>query len=50
MSMALDKNYIDTADLAVISPAIEYYIREGIGTPDERLRTHFYEGRIYQNA
>lgn len=50
MSMALDKNYIDTADLAVISPAIEYYIREGIGTPDGRLRTHFYEGRIYQNA
>ena len=32
MSMALDKNYIDTTDLKVLQPAIDYYPEHG--TPD----------------
>lgn len=46
-SMALDKNYIDTTDLKVLQPAIDYYLKNG--TPDEKLRTYYYQGRIYQN-
>lgn len=46
-SMALDKNYIDTTTFDVLQPAIDYYIENG--TPDERLRTYYYQGRIYQN-
>lgn len=47
MSMALDKNYIDTTSFDVLQPAIDYYLEKG--TPDERLRTYYYQGRIYQN-
>lgn len=47
MSMALDKNYIDTTDFNVLQPAIDYYFEKG--TPDEKLRTHLYQGRIYHN-
>lgn len=47
MSMALDKNYIDTTSFDVIQPAIEYYLDKG--TPDEKLKTLYYQGRIYQN-
>lgn len=47
MSMALDKNYIDTTDFKVLQPAIDYYLRKG--TPDEKLRTYYYQGRIYEN-
>ena len=47
MSMALDKNYIDTTDFKVLQPAIDYYPEHG--TPDERLRTYYYQGRIYTN-
>lgn len=46
-SMALDKNYIDTTTFDVLQPAIDYYIRNG--TPNEKLRTYYYQGRIYQN-
>ena len=46
-SMALDKNYIDTTTFDVLQPAINYYIEHG--TPDEQLRTYYYQGRIYQN-
>ena len=46
-SMALDKNYIDTTTFDVLQPAIDYYIKNG--TPDEKLRTYYYQGRIYQN-
>lgn len=46
-SMALDKNYIDTTVFDILQPAIDYYLDNG--TPDEKLRTHFYQGRIYQN-
>ena len=46
--MALDKNYIDTTTFDVLQPAIDYYIENG--TPDEQLRTYYYQGRIYQNT
>ena len=46
-SMALDKNYIDTTTFGILQPAIDYYTKEG--TPDEQLRTYYYQGRIYQN-
>lgn len=46
-SMALDKNFIDTTTFDVLQPAIDYYIKHG--TPDEQLRTYYYQGRIYQN-
>lgn len=48
MSMALDKNYVDTTTFDILQPAIDYYLRKG--TPDERLRTLYYQGRIYKNA
>lgn len=47
-SMALDKNYIDTTSLDILQPAIDYYLRKG--TADEKLRTYYYQGRIYQNC
>ncbi len=47
MSMAIDKNYVDTTSFAILQPAIDYY--EKHGTPDERLKTRYYEGRIHMN-
>ena len=47
LSMAMDKNYIDRTDFEVLQPAIDYYYEKG--TPDEKLRTYYYQGRIYQN-
>lgn len=47
MSMALDKNYIDTTTFDVLQPAIDYYLENG--SADERLRTLFYQGRIFLN-
>ncbi|MCM1491127.1 MAG: hypothetical protein NC095_09930 [Muribaculum sp.] len=47
MSMALDKNYIDTTTFDVLQPAIDYYLKKG--TPDDKLKTYYYQGRIYQN-
>ena len=46
-SMALDKNYIDTTTFDVLQPAIDYYLVHG--NADEKLRTLYYRGRIYQN-
>lgn len=46
-SMALDKNCIDTTTFDILQPAIDYYIENG--SPDEQLRTYYYQGRIYQN-
>ena len=48
LSMALDKNYIDKTDFEVLQPAIDYYKDNGSAT--DKLRTRFYQGRIYQNA
>ncbi|MBR5598114.1 MAG: hypothetical protein IKW30_12010 [Lachnospiraceae bacterium] len=47
LSMAMDKNYIDRTDFEVLQPAIDYY--QDHGTPDDKLRTYYYQGRIYQN-
>lgn len=47
MSMALDKNYIDTTRFDVLQPAIDYYLKKG--TPDEKLRTYYYQGCIFLN-
>lgn len=49
MSMALDKNYIDTTTFDVIQPAIDYYLDRDKGTPDDKLRTYYYQGRIFDN-
>lgn len=46
-SIALDKNYVDTTTFDVLQPAIDYYEKQG--TPDEKLRTYYYQGRIYYN-
>ena len=48
LSMALDKNYIDKTDFEVLQPAIDYY--EDNGSATDKLRTFYYQGRIYQNA
>ena len=47
MSMALDKNYIDRTDFEVLQPAIDYY--EDHGSATDKLRTFYYQGRIYFN-
>lgn len=47
LSQALDKNYIDTTSFDVLQPAIDYYFEKG--TPDEKLTTLYYQGRIFQN-
>ncbi|MDE6480602.1 MAG: hypothetical protein K2L45_10060 [Muribaculaceae bacterium] len=46
-SMALDKNYVDTTTFDILQPAIDYYLKKG--NADEKLRTYYYQGRIYQN-
>ena len=46
-SMALDKSYVDKTDFQVLQPAIDYY--EHHGTATDKLRTYYYQGRIYQN-
>ena len=47
-SMALDKNFVDKTDFEVLQPAIDYY--EDNGSATDKLRTCYYQGRIYQNA
>lgn len=47
MSMALDKNYIDKTDFEVLQPAIDYY--ENHGSATDKLRTFYYQGRVYYN-
>lgn len=47
MSMALDKNYVDTTTFKVLQQAIDFYLKKG--SPDEQLKTLYYQGRIYQN-
>lgn len=47
MSIALDKNYIDTTTFDVLQPAIDFYLKHG--TADEQMRTLYYQGIIYLN-
>ncbi|MDE6812071.1 MAG: hypothetical protein K2J15_06940 [Muribaculaceae bacterium] len=44
-TMALDKNDYELKDFSVLQPALDYYIDHG--TPDERMRTRYYEGVIH---
>lgn len=46
-SMALDKNFVDKTDFEILQPAIDYY--EDNGSATDKLRTYYYQGRIYQN-
>lgn len=46
-SIALDKNHIDTTTFDVIQPAVDYYMKRG--SFDEKGKTYYYQGRIYQN-
>lgn len=48
-SMALDKNYIDTTTFNILQPAIDYYLKSGNGDTTDKLRTYYYQGRIFQN-
>lgn len=47
-SKALDKCYIDTTDVSVVADAVDWYSRHG--SPDEKMQTYYYLGRIYGNA
>ena len=47
-AMALDKNYIDTADTRIVQPAVGCYDRHG--SPDERLKAYYYLGRELYNG
>ncbi len=47
MSIALDKNYIDTTEFSVLQPALDYYSR--YGTVTDKLKTFYYQGIIYSN-
>lgn len=47
-SKAIDKCYIDTTDVSVITDAVNYYTRHG--SPDEKMQTYYYLGRIHGNA
>lgn len=47
-AIALDKNYIDTTNVNVVMPAVEYYRKHG--TADETLKSYYYLGRINENA
>ena len=46
-AMALDKNWIDTTDVNVVLPAVEYYAKHG--TADQKMKAYYYLGRIQQN-
>ena len=47
LSMAFDKNVIDKTDFEVLQPAIDYYNDKG--SASDKLRTCYYQGRIYEN-
>jgi len=47
-SKALDKCYIDTADVSVVADAVNYYSKHG--NPDQKMQSFYYLGRIYGNA
>ncbi len=44
----LYKNFIDTADLAVIAPAVAYYAKHG--SVKDKMETAYYQGCILQNG
>lgn len=48
LSMALDKNIIDTADISIILPAVRYY--SGRGDVHRKAQAYYYYGRVLQNG
>ena len=46
-SIALNKNYIDTTDLSIIRPAVDFYSKHG--TPVEKMKAYFYQGCFHAN-
>ena len=46
-AMALDKNWIDTTDVGVVMPAVDYYAKHG--TADQKMKAYYYLGRIHAN-
>ena len=46
-AIALDKNYIDTADTRVVRPAVDWYSRHG--DPEEKLKAWMYLGTEQYN-
>lgn len=46
-STALDKNYIDTTDLSIIQPAVDFYAINGSAV--EKMKTFYYQGCIHMN-
>ena len=48
LAMALDKCYIDTTDVSIITPAVRWFSKHG-GIED-RIRALYYLGRIQHNA
>lgn len=47
-AMALDKNWIDTTDVGVVMPAVEYYAKHGAA--DQKMKAYYYLGRIQYNG
>ena len=47
-AMALDKNYIDTADTRVVQSAVDWYSRHG--SPEEKLKAYYYLGVSHFNG
>ncbi len=47
-AMALDKNYIDTADTRIVQPAVDWYSRHG--SPEEKLKAWMYLGTEQYNG
>lgn len=45
---SLDKNYIDTADIQVVMPAVQYY--RYIGNEKRLMKAYYYQGVIYNNG
>ena len=48
LAMALDKNWIDTTDVNVVKPAVEYFDRHPSGI--RRAKAWYYLGRILENG
>ena len=46
-AMALDKCYEDITAPGLLDDAVKWYSRHG--TPDEKMKLHYYQGRIFQD-
>ena len=47
-TMALDRNWIDTTDLRIIQPAVNYYERHG--SKDDKMKMYYYLGTVQHIA